>query len=876
MTGKVAVLFVLANLSLTVPEPSVETRDVLVEVEEGRDYWMPYARPDALQVADGTFPYARDGKVLLVDLAKTQTIKWASRNPGPRLVRDAKALLVRMDAAYPGGYIAVRLAPVWPTGRMPQPDDVKTPKNVRLSAEWSQETVLRTTGLDSRFGWIVRDVSFLPPKGGTNVVARFAGIDVVRAESPADALRFDVETGHRARFFRPEAGEKAALTVRNVARRPLSFSATFSAQDYFGRKVSLAPLQGCRLAMGETHRTPLPELPGKGLWRLTGIFSCEGTVSTQEARIAKLDWNRPLKAKRPMGRFRLGIQSHVERFSPSVRRDLFDAAQAAGSRLVRGGLALQWSTVERERGVFDWSKGDRLVGECASRGLAIDTTIHGTPAWAEKLPESERRAAFGNFVGRLAARYRGRIDYYEYGNEFDIKSGPSVEDCAAILQAMHGPAKAADPAARVILGGMACPDSTRSAGRKVRRGFHEGVMTLAKGDYDAHAVHIHSPFSEYAPKIDFLLSWRKRLGVTAPWFANETAITIASVGEEEAARMVWQKILYAWSRGSADYVWYNDFATLRVEGHRENGYGLLDDEFRPRATYAALSALQGVLADHVFDSVLHHGAQREVLRFRSDEGAPKEVVLAGWDRAAGTNVVLRVRTDASSAESCDLMGNRRALQVREGMVTWGIGQNPGALVLRGARIAEPDPSELAAEAAVEPTVIVPEPTFRAQPDLLLFGADQVHELYEAIPQYEHRNWKWAADLSARVFVARRPGQVLLRIAVEDDHHTPCPDRPTEGDAVLVRFGDREFVLVAGETAPRCDGRPVKGATLSVSRVRTQTVYDLTLPVSQAGAPAYAPFRPIPFNVRIYDADREGPDCWMEYRPWENGPGAEIR
>jgi len=851
--------------------PSVETRDTIAEVAKDRDYWVSVSQPGSGQFRGGALPYSADGLELQVALPENRGVRWASRNPGPRLLLGAKSMVVRMGEECTGGKISVALDPVWPSAKVPQPKGVENPKGLRVSGDWKRETTISLDHLDRRFGWIVKGVYFNPPRGMTNVVARFRGIDALYDRRPVDALTLDVGTGRRIRYIRPELGEGADLVVCNTSARELTFSAELSASDYFGRKVALSAFKAQQISAGETCRRRLPEFPGKGLWRIVGVFECEGMVCTQEARIACIDAHRPRTEKRPLGTFRAGIQSHVERYSPAVRRDLIEAAQAAGSRIVRGGMALQWSTVERERGVFDWSLGDRLVAEYANAGMAIDTLIHGTPNWAKDLSQEEWRAALGEYMGKLAERYRGRIDYYEYGNEFDLRQEPSVEECAAILHAMHGPVKASDPDARVILGGMACPDSTRSANRKVRRGFHEGVMTAARGDYDAHAVHVHSPFSEYAPKIDFLLDWRQRLGITAPWFANETAITICSVGEEEAARMVWQKIIYAWSRGSADYVWYNDFATIRVDGHREGGYGLIDDEFRPRATYAAFAALQAALADGSFDAILRHTAARDVVRFRKDG----DFVLAGWDSSSESNALIRVRTDASSAEVCDLMGNRTRLPLRDGVARWAIGRNPSALILRGASVAEPDAGDLKLETKPTAVVVVSDVEYRAVPDLLLFGADQVHELYEAIPQYEHRNWRWAADLSARVFVARRGGELRVRIAVEDDVHSPRADQPTEGDAVLVKLGDKELMLVEGATAPLCDGKPLKKAKLAVERKNTQTVYELSVPTPLVGAPTWAPFSAIALNLRIYDADAEGPDCWMEFRPW-NVPAAEVR
>ncbi|UKI33503.1 MAG: hypothetical protein L6W00_08730 [Lentisphaeria bacterium] len=60
----------------------------------------------------------------------------------------------------------------------------------------------------------------------------------------------------------------------------------------------------------------------------------------------------------------------------------------------------------------------------------------------------------------------------------------------------------------------------------VRKNFQRDVLRQARGFYDVHALHEHGGFGWYASIIDNqVLPLRRRLGVTAPWYANETAVT---------------------------------------------------------------------------------------------------------------------------------------------------------------------------------------------------------------------------------------------------------------------------------------------------------------------------------------------------------------
>ena len=181
---------------------------------------------------------------------------------------------------------------------------------------------------------------------------------------------------------------------------------------------------------------------------------------------------------------------------------------------------------------------------------------------------------------------------------------------------------------------------------------------------------------------------RKRTGlVCKPWYSNETALATAMGQEGTAARAVWQKILYAMAWGSTDYIWY----TLRATGWNseagEDSYGLVTPDYKPRATFAAFSALAAVVQGARFDVRLVENDGRYIYRLHSPNG--HGLTLTGWDEAlAGKADVLRVGTDASSAQIVDLMGNVVSVPVRDGFVNWSITHNPSALLLGNATYAE--------------------------------------------------------------------------------------------------------------------------------------------------------------------------------------------
>jgi len=90
---------------------------------------------------------------------------------------------------------------------------------------------------------------------------------------------------------------------------------------------------------------------------------------------------------------------------------------------------------------------------------------------------------YARFVGKLAARYAGRVEAYEIWNEQDEPAFWAAPDAAAyvtLLKASHRTIKAADPAATVVFG-----PTTGNNYAFLEAAYAAG----AKGHFDAMAVH---------------------------------------------------------------------------------------------------------------------------------------------------------------------------------------------------------------------------------------------------------------------------------------------------------------------------------------------------------------------------------------------------
>lgn len=145
----------------------------------------------------------------------------------------------------------------------------------------------------------------------------------------------------------------------------------------------------------------------------------------------------------------------------------------------------RWADLEPRRDTYDWSVLDRLVGAAGQADVPATFVFGGTPAWAApdgpKAPydDGSRSAPpddltrWDQFVGTLAARYRGRVEAYEvwvHANDPRYYSG-SIETLVDMTARASRAIKAADPEAIVV-----CPSVVRlwtAEGREFLRRFAE-------------------------------------------------------------------------------------------------------------------------------------------------------------------------------------------------------------------------------------------------------------------------------------------------------------------------------------------------------------------------------------------------------------------
>jgi hypothetical protein len=212
-----------------------------------------------------------------------------------------------------------------------------------------------------------------------------------------------------------------------------------------------------------------------------------------------------------------GVQMYGDLNSSAAALDL---AQTAGVGWVRWPFG--WDTIEPYNTTaehYNWAETDAAFGAIKAAGLNVIATMARNPSWAATYSAGRLDRSgvepFAEFMAAAVERYDGDgmhdapgspiVDYWEIYNEPDggdpIRArygtgfwGPYGADYAQMLCAVYPAAKAANPSAKIVLGGVAY-DWFEEDGGPFVRAFLDDVLTAGGGHcLDALAFHYYPQF----------------------------------------------------------------------------------------------------------------------------------------------------------------------------------------------------------------------------------------------------------------------------------------------------------------------------------------------------------------------------------------------
>jgi polysaccharide biosynthesis protein PslG len=352
----------------------------------------------------------------------------------------------------------------------------------------------------------------------------------------------------------------------------------------------------------------------------------------------------------------IGVNVHSLRGNAAL-----DLAREAGFRFVRADLL--WERVER-RGAYRFAVYDALMSALEARGMgALWILDYGHPDHGGGVPRTpEDIAAFGRFAQAAAARFKGRDVRYEIWNEPDIvqfwRPKPNAREYAALLREAVSAIHRADPAAKVVSGGVSRLD-LGFLRKAIDPGIASGLTALG-----VHPYPKKDP-ERIGPELEKLREWARRsfgerLEIwDTEWGYSSTDATRNASGNGHAvegrlrqARLAVREILTIWSAGFPLAVWYDLQDDGSDAGNPEQNYGLLDANGVPKPAMKAVRAVMTAVGERRYAGMMERVPDgMHVMRF---DGSA-DVLLVVWSGGGKRRTISYTKDNLLAVTG--LMGN---------------------------------------------------------------------------------------------------------------------------------------------------------------------------------------------------------------------------
>ena len=389
----------------------------------------------------------------------------------------------------------------------------------------------------------------LSVRTGGKAALRLEQAELESDEPEISRIELSYDRAYPINIETPDGKHPVALLLRN----PLA-SAVKAQWKLELREPGKEPVrqEGVReLPPGETVRLSLPPTERNGI--RYGTLELAAAALPEIVRRESFSVARMNPAGPTPGRaegFLFGVCSHPQRYPAEDQRREAAAAALCGAKVLREDAG--WAGIQPSREVWNFDSLDETVRIFGEQGIELELIYSYTPAWAvaadwKPLNEQRRRVhnsrpdyeAWREFVKRTAARYRDQIRFFEVWNEPDLFSFANftAAEYLQMLKIAGEETHKAAPGALVLTGGYTCMPPYFALNDQKHQ---EKTLADGRGYYDIHAFHGHGPLEHYAPQIERMIAMRERLGVAAPWWANETAETSVFVGEAGQAATLWK------------------------------------------------------------------------------------------------------------------------------------------------------------------------------------------------------------------------------------------------------------------------------------------------------------------------------------------------
>lgn len=362
---------------------------------------------------------------------------------------------------------------------------------------------------------------------------------------------------------------------------------------------------------------------------------------------------------------------------------LMSVAWDAGARVAR--IQINWQDIERSPGNYGWDYTDSTVLPLIDKGYAVQAVLTLPPSFRRSgdglrpgntnLPWDHPDNHWAEWVGAVAAHYRGRIESYEIWNEPDLDQywNGTPGEYFQLLRSAYPAVKANDPDAKVVMAGMAIfgdPDFFPEVMRNVAT--HPDAPD---NDYffDALSIHLYTDSDlmyEELLKVRALLD-RYDLSDKPIWL-TETGVPLAGVAqvppeatlgfgsEEEAGWFILQGFSTALAAGVERIMVY------RLQDSTDPvRFGMLRPDASERPSFEAYRVATRYLDADAEEVTRRMENGATIVEFVRKGGGRVAVLWANDD--GGAQVSLPAQH--SRATQVDWAGNTRRINAQDGAYT---------------------------------------------------------------------------------------------------------------------------------------------------------------------------------------------------------------
>jgi polysaccharide biosynthesis protein PslG len=188
---------------------------------------------------------------------------------------------------------------------------------------------------------------------------------------------------------------------------------------------------------------------------------------------------------------------------------LFDLSLAGQSGLKLYRARFRQDQVKLNGAYTQWTMLDNLVRQAALRDVTIEPVLINMPGETYTPPlTSAARTDFGNFVTAAVKRYGPNGSYWpacgctahpiqvwevwNEENDAPYWNPPSPSQYASLLTSVRSKLRAADPGARVLMGGLAYPSSPGPTKMEANSFLQQTIAAGGASSFDAVGVHVYA------------------------------------------------------------------------------------------------------------------------------------------------------------------------------------------------------------------------------------------------------------------------------------------------------------------------------------------------------------------------------------------------